>query len=104
MVITVMRLKHEYPARQTIIHHRYRDAGLETDWIENSSEYHQRWHQPVLRNALQVIHTFMSGCPGPELANTNYIRSGIISTDHIFIGRCARTITSWQMIYGGNTN
>ena len=70
-----------------IIQHRYREAGLETDWIENSSEYHQRWHQPILRNALQVIHTFMSGCPGPELPNTKYIRS-IIRTDHLFIGRC----------------
>lgn len=103
MVIMVMRLKHEYPARQPIIQHRYRDAGLEIDWIENSSEYHQRWHQPILRNALQVIHTFMSGCPGPEIAKTKYIRS-IISTDHIFKGRCARTITSWQMINGKNTN
>ena len=31
MVIMVMRLKHEYPARQPIILHRYRDAGLGID-------------------------------------------------------------------------
>ena len=36
MVIMVMRLKHVYPARQPIIQHRYRDAGLGIDWIEKT--------------------------------------------------------------------
>ena len=31
MVIMLMRLKHDYSARQPIIQHRYRDAGLEID-------------------------------------------------------------------------